>query len=266
MGWSLNLGRVFGIRIRAHWGFLVLMLWAWRTMGGLPAVMYLCCLFGFVVLHELGHSLVARRFGVRVHDIILTPIGGMARLEGLPPTPKAELWIAVAGPLVNIALALLLTPVVVLLCGSSMSLRSAALGSAGIFLLTLLLMNVVLAVFNLLPAFPMDGGRILRAWWARRWGMLEATRKAVRVGRWTALLMAIAGVYFTHLMLIVIALFVFLAGTREQWAVRLRYAQARVVDMREPTGGPAGPAFRQIDPRVLEEMLRRMREEMSRKA
>lgn len=265
---TFTLGTLFGIRIRAHWLFLVLLAWGALSGGGLPWLVTIAFVFGFVVLHELGHSLTARRYGIRVRDITLTPIGGMARLEGMPPTPNAEFWIALAGPAVNIALALLIAPLVILAGAWSIAWNWNALASLGIFLRTLLIINVVLAVFNLLPAFPMDGGRILRAWLARRQGLVEATRRAAKVGRWVALGMAIVGIAEGPFLLIFIALFVYVAGKQEEWAVRLRYAQAPVVDLGPRPGQAGGPgtrgsaAPRPLDRRVVDEMLRRMKEEM----
>ena len=269
MGWSLNLGKILGIRIRAHWMFLVMLGWAFLFWGGLAAVAYFCCLFGLVVLHELGHSLVARRYGIRVRDITLLPIGGMARLEGMPPTPKAEFWIALAGPMVNIVLAAVLVPVAVAVTAWAAALNSAVLEWLGSGLVMLCAINVVLAVFNLLPGFPMDGGRILRAYWARRRGMVEATRKAARVGRWVAVIMAIVGVLTLHFVLVLIALFVYVAGKQEEFAVRLRYAQAPTIEFdprygwqRAAPGRGTPDASRAADPRAVEEALRRMKERL----
>jgi len=259
---SYQLGRLFGIGIRAHWLFLALLGWAFVFWGGLGAVVGVCFVFGLVVLHELGHSLVARRYGVGVRDITLTPIGGMARLEGMPPTPNAEFWIALAGPMVNLVLAALLWPLVVVL-------------GTGSFVFELLLINLALAVFNLLPGFPLDGGRLLRAWLAKRYGMVEATRRAARAGRWVAAGMAVVAVLSLHFILLFIALFVYVAGKQEELAVRLRYAQAPTVEFDPSRGvwqhGPRGPGSgahghaRGVDPRVVDEMLRRMKEKLGRR-
>ena len=218
MGWTFGLGSVLGIRIRVHWLFMVLLGYLLLFGGGPAAVVMVCGVFVFVVLHELGHSLVARIYGIRVRDITLLPIGGMARLEGMAPTPKAEFWIALAGPLVNVVLAAIFLPLALLVNAGGLALGWDVFGSFAEFLGVLFAINLALAVFNLLPGFPMDGGRILRAYLARRVGMLEATRKAVRVGRWVAALMAIAGVIWLRPMLLFIALFIYLpcghAGAR----------------------------------------------------
>ena len=273
MNWSVNLGTLFWIRIRAHWLFLVFLGWAFLFWGGLPAALYFCCLFGFVVLHELGHSLVARRYGIRVRDITLLPIGGMARLEGGPPTPKAEFWIAAAGPLVNVVLAAALLPLGLGLAAWSVALGSGVLAWLSGVVVMLSGINVVLAVFNLLPGFPMDGGRILRAWWAKRRGMVEATRRAARVGRWVAAAMAIVGLMTFHFTLLLIALFIYVAGKQEELAVRLRRTRAPTVEF-DPRygwrqrGGPApgspSAASRAPDPRELEAALRQLKERLRR--
>jgi len=286
MNWSLPLGKPFGIRLRAHWLFLAMLVWAFAFWGGLRPVLLLCFLFFFVVLHELGHSLVARRFGIQVRDITLLPIGGMARLQGGPPTPGAELWIALAGPAVNVVLAVLLT-----LLGTPLAVWAAALRWPVLVwllegVLVLVVLNVVLAVFNLLPAFPMDGGRVLRAWLARRRGMVAATETAARVGRWVALAMAVVGLLRPSFMLVAIALFIYLAGKQEEFAVRRRHAQAMAMGFDPSSGwrphpgfeqgasgagfagyGPARGAFRVFyspDPRQVEEALRRLKERLRR--
>jgi len=227
---SFELGRIFGIRVRIHWLFIALLVYLLLFGGGLASVVLVTCVFGFVVLHELGHSLVARHYGVGVRDITLLPIGGVARLEGMAPSPRAELLIAIAGPLVNIAFALVLFPLAVLAGAGQVMLGANVLGSLAFLLSALVSINLGLALFNLLPAFPMDGGRILRAWLTRRYGMVEATRKAARVGRWMAALMAVAGVVFLRPMLLLIAVFVYFAGSREEMAVRLRHAQAPTLE------------------------------------
>jgi stage IV sporulation protein FB len=284
MSWSIDLGRPFGIRVRAHWLFLLLLGWAFLFWGGIEAVAVCCLVFGFVVLHELGHALVGRRFGVRVKDITLLPIGGMARLDGPPPTPRGEFWMALAGPAVNVALALALGLLAAPLGVWTAALRSPVLAWAVSGLALLIGINVVLAVFNLLPAFPMDGGRVYRAWLAKRWGMVEATRRAARVGRWVAAGMAIVGLLTFHLVLVLIALFVWLAGKQEEFAVRLRHAAAPTITVNPLHGwqasdgascgaggdgarGPAGGTVRVFytpDPREIEAALRRLKERMRR--
>jgi Zn-dependent protease len=225
---GIQLGRIFGIRIRVHWLFLVLLAY-FLVAEGPGAALMVACVFGCVVLHELGHSLVARHYGVGVRDITLWPIGGVAQLEGRMPSPQAELAIALAGPMVNVVLVTVFLTLAMATGAGRLALGSGVLGSLANFLGTLVTINLALVLFNLLPAFPMDGGRVYRAWLARRVGMLPATERAVRLGRWVAGLMAIAGVLLPHLMLLLIAGFVYVAGTQEQLAVRMQQARAPVL-------------------------------------
>jgi Zn-dependent protease len=200
------------------------------------ALTQLGVLFGLVVLHELGHSLVARHFGYRVHDITLYPIGGAARMESMPRKPLHEILIALSGPGVNLGIAALLLPLVVL-----------SVPVQGWFppLTTILgvvfAMNLVLALFNLLPAFPMDGGRVLRGLLALRADFVTATRQAARVGRVVALAMGLAGILYPPLFLLIfIALFVWVAGRAEESAVE---RQARWEATPRETFPFAGPFF-----------------------
>ena len=226
---SFRIGTAFGIPIRMHWSFLFLLL-VLAPMAGVPPL-HLVWLFLSVLLHELGHGLVARRLGVRVVDITFWPLGGMARMAAMPEEPRVEALVAVAGPAVNL-----------LLAGLGMGLGAVALfaeASPAIVsgLQWFIVMNVLLGGLNLLPAFPMDGGRVLRAWYARRQDWVSATERAVRVGRRAALAMVLLGalVAFSHpsvfLVMLVVALFVWLAGGRELIAVRWRHGLS-------PFGGP----------------------------
>jgi len=270
MNWAFELGRIFGIRVRVHWLFVALLGFLLLFGGGLSSVVMIVSVFGFVVLHELGHSLVARYHGLGVRDITLLPIGGVARLEGPMPSPKAELRIAIAGPLVNLVLALLLLPLAVVAGTGGLALRLDVLGSLGMFLAALVSVNVGLALFNLLPAFPMDGGRVLRAYLAGRCGMLEGTRRAAHVGRWVAIFMAVAGVVLVRPMLIFIALFVYFAGRQEEMAVRIRQARAPTLEFDPFQGwryrngqGPSDSAPR-VDPREVEAILQQLKRQMGR--
>jgi len=173
MSWSWYAGRIAGIRVYVHWTLFALLAfvgWSEWQGGGAPlAVMALFAgVFTCVLLHEVGHALAARRYGIPTRSITLWPIGGVAALERIPSSPKQELVVALAGPAVNVVIALALLPVVLLTGG---------VGS------TLLAINVVLVLFNLLPAFPMDGGRVLRAALASRMDPVRATGIAVGVGR-----------------------------------------------------------------------------------
>ncbi len=169
MGRSWRVGRIAGIDIHVHFKFLLLLGWVSlihyltrREWGdALSGLLSITTLFGIVVLHELGHALTARRFGIRTRDITLLPIGGVARLERTPDEPKQELLVALAGPAVNVALAAALFGVLRL--GTGPAAPGQVIGGGGGVLDQLLWVNVLLAAFNLLPAFPMDGGRVLRA-------------------------------------------------------------------------------------------------------
>jgi Zn-dependent protease len=199
MGWSWRLGRLFGIDVRVHPTFLILLGWVGlshvATGAGWAAVLgelgFLLLLFGIVVLHELGHALAARRYGIRTRDITLLPFGGIARLERIPEEPGKELVIALAGPAVNVALAAGLFGVMFL--ASSIDLFATPSLFDGELPARLFWVNVWLAAFNMIPAFPMDGGRVLRALLAFRGDYLQATRVAAGIGQGIALLFGLAG-------------------------------------------------------------------------
>ena len=190
--WSIALFRLFGIQLEVHVTFLLLLVYVgvdgWRDGGvaGLAsAVVLVVTVFVCVVLHELGHSLVAQRFGIRVPRILLLPIGGMAQFDSIPRQPYREFLIAIAGPAVNFALVVLLLTVIGWPDWDNQEIAYPV--SLGTFAGLLLLMNLVMGVFNLLPAFPMDGGRILRAFLAMRFNYVTATRWAARIGQAIAL-------------------------------------------------------------------------------
>jgi Zn-dependent protease len=241
---SWRLGSLFGIGIWIHSTFLLLPLFVVLSAeaAGVETILYMLALlagvFGCVVLHELGHALMARRFGIRTVDITLYPIGGVARLERLPDKPSEELWIAVAGPAVNVVIAALLLPLVMgggflgqfLPLGPEGSFADVAWATGVRFLGTLLMANVVLVLFNLLPIFPMDGGRVLRALLAMRMGAVRATTVAVGVGRLfilgaMLLLLLFAPSYLlSSPSLILIAVFMLIVGQHELVAIRQREA------------------------------------------
>lgn len=211
MKWSWKLGRFAGIDAYVHASFLLLVTWAaWAAYQGagtgLAAVMgvvFLVGVFASVLLHEFGHALTARRFGIRTRRIVLWPMGGVAQLEGDPRTPRQELLIALAGPAVNFVLA----------AGLFVITHVFSVGGLGL-LHALMIANLTLGAFNLLPAFPMDGGRVLRAFLATRVGGMRATEIAVKVGKTAAVLFAIAGL-FGNSMLILVAAFVWFAASAE---------------------------------------------------
>jgi Zn-dependent protease/CBS domain-containing protein len=231
MRWSWRIGRVAGIDLYVHATFLLLLAWVafqekGQGVGAIAATMsYIVALFTIVVLHELGHALTARRYGIRTRDIILLPIGGVARLERMPRNPRQELLVALAGPAVNVVLAILLYGIVRLTgqppVGDLYDVEIAM--SPRALLYALAFVNVFIALFNMLPAFPMDGGRVLRALLAMRMSSYaRATEVAARVGRVFALLLGIAGLYprFLNPFLVLIALFVWLGAGSEAAAVQ----------------------------------------------
>lgn len=232
---SFKIGSVLGITVRVHWLFAVLI--AFVLLGPLgrdgsiargDLLLNLVLLFGVVFLHELGHSLVARRYGIRIFDITFWPLGGMARMSEIPETPRVEMWIAVAGPLVNFALALLALPVATWSWLAASEIGAARwLDTLAQVSLYFLYINLALGSFNLLPAFPMDGGRILRAFLGRKRDWVRATELAVKVGRVLAVLMIAIGVLLSGstMMLPLVGLFVWFAGARELWAVRMRHGR-----------------------------------------
>jgi len=224
-GWSVRIGTALGIPIRVHFTFLLLLIWFGFSSARLGdqlvlALAFLLSVFGCVLLHELGHAAMARRFGVRTRDIVLYPIGGVARLENIPGG-RAELWIALAGPAVNVVLALLLAALL-LATPLAFGRWGERLLDADVLVSRLLVANVMLAVFNLIPAFPMDGGRVLRAGLALGLGQERATEIAAAVGQGMAILFGAAGLLFQHPLLLLIALFVFVGASQEAFASRQR--------------------------------------------
>lgn len=240
MSWSIRLARIFGIDVRVHITFLLILAWgAIRGAGGGAAgaafgVLTMVLLFLCVTLHELGHSVVAQSLGVRVREIVLLPIGGLARMERAPSKPWHELVIAIAGPLVNVLLAVLLfvTAYPVLGAGwlSTDTLALAASGSpslAGMWM-GLLVANIVLAVFNMIPALPMDGGRVLRSVLAMLFGQGRGTRIAAVIGQVLAAAMGVLAVMHGEILLGLIAMFVFLGAGQERAMVGVSEALSRL--------------------------------------
>jgi Zn-dependent protease len=237
MSWSIRVATVAGIPIYLHVTFVAfivfILLSGWHAGEGatqaIGRVVFVLAIFGTVVLHEFGHALTARRFGIRTRDITLLPIGGLARLERMPEDPRQELWVALAGPAVNAVLAVA-TFVVLLLVAPHVPLWQLITerpdGPSGIAR-DFLYINVALALFNLIPAFPMDGGRALRALLATRFDYVRATEIAAALGQGLAMLFGFLGL-FTNPVLVFIALFVWLGASAESSMVTLRSALAGV--------------------------------------
>jgi Zn-dependent protease len=228
-GWSINLFRIRGIRISLHWTFAVMLLYecneGWK-LAGVPGLLWsggtFLAFFTCVVLHELGHSLTAIRFGVNVRRILLTPIGGIAEFDRIPRKPSQELLITAAGPAVNFVIAALLMFVVRLPQGPDDGDTATSLMELCQILLR---WNLIMGLFNLIPAFPMDGGRILRAFLAMRLTYLRATYWAANVGK----AITVGGFVWellkgprADLFIIAICVFIFTAGQAEYVAVKRR--------------------------------------------
>jgi Zn-dependent protease/CBS domain-containing protein len=233
MRWSWKIAEVLGIRVYIHATFWLLILFvlysSWRqghTAGRTAlGVIFILAIFGCVVLHEFGHALTARRFGIRTRDITLLPIGGLARLERMPDDPKQELWVALAGPAVNVVIAVALFLGLTAAGGRFEWMDFDWIG--GNLLTGLMDVNIWLVLFNLIPAFPMDGGRVLRALLAIRMEYTRATRIAARTGQGIAFLFGLAGL-FGNPFLVFIALFVWLGAEQEAAGVQMRSAVAGI--------------------------------------
>lgn len=238
MGTSATLFKVFDIEVRVHWSFVLILVYgafAYSSgttnllFGALYGVLVILLLFVCVTLHEFGHALVAKYYKVNVPYITLLPIGGVASLERMPDKPMQEFLIAIAGPLVNFVIAALLFPLVLLFRGF----QEGALGFANVaefmnqmqspgllgLVIYLVVTNLGLGIFNLLPAFPMDGGRILRALLAMGLSYIDATRIAVFVGRIMAVLFALWGIFNGNIFLLLIAFFIYVGGGSERETV-----------------------------------------------
>jgi Zn-dependent protease/CBS domain-containing protein len=241
---SLTIGRIQGIDIKLHPSFLLIALWViyhwgFRQNYGIAGTVYglvlVLAIFCLVLLHELGHSMMAHEYGLRVRDITLVPFGGVARIEQMPSRPRAEAMISVAGPLVNLAVALLLLPLLLMvgLASGNSSLQDFAqfgLGDVSLtgFLFYLFLANLTLAIFNLLPAFPMDGGRILRAGVTPFIGRQGATTVAVAIGVTLGVLIGILGLVSGEYLIVLVMAFVILAALAEGRSVRLEESMRRL--------------------------------------
>lgn len=219
MKWSIRMGSIFGIPVKLHLTFLLLLALIYFIgpsligIGGLQGVVFVILVFASVVFHELSHAMVARHYGIQVSDITLLPIGGVARMATLPEEPIQEILISVAGPIASIVLGFSLWFLADLF-GSQVTLTDMSV--KGNLLAQLAALNFVLAIFNLLPAFPMDGGRILRGFLALYMPPLKATRIAVGIGQVFAIGLFFLGIFSGNLFMVLIALFVYMGAEAEE--------------------------------------------------
>ncbi len=229
MKWSFKIGRFAGIDVFMHFTFLLLISWValvhWRQGQSVAAVIagvtFILVIFLCVVLHEFGHALTARRYGIQTRDIILLPIGGVARLQKIPTDPIQELWVALAGPAVNVAIAIALF--MWLKVTASLEPLQVLTVTGGPFLERIMAVNIFLVIFNMIPAFPMDGGRVLRALLATRKDYARATQIAANIGQGIAVLFGFIGIFYNPLLLL-IALFVWIGAAQESGAAQLKSA------------------------------------------
>ena len=249
MKWSWKIGTFAGIAVYAHATFVLLLGWIALThwmqyqsfLATLQGVGFILALFGCVVLHEYGHALAARKFGIATKDITLLPIGGLARLERIPDKPDQELWVALAGPAVNVVIAALLAAYLSL-TGHFQPVQQIGL-THGVFLERVMFANLFLVGFNMIPAFPMDGGRVLRALLAKRMEYARATQIAASVGQGLAFVFGFLGL-FTNPFLVFIAFFVWIGAAQE----------AAIAETKSVLGSVSAkdamiPEFRTLSPR-----------------
>lgn len=244
MKWNWHIGKILNIDVKVHLTFLFLLAWiafsnliSGGPLGSMVGVVLALVVFSIVLLHELGHAIAARFHGIGVKDITLLPIGGVARLERMPTEPRVELIVAAAGPAVNLVLAGL----------GALLLWALPGGIMAVLTQWFIGINVALLLFNLIPAFPMDGGRILRALLTRRYGLLKATEKATTVARYAAVGLGLLGLVTFRLGLVLIALFVYFSSGMELAMLRWRSRGMFTFDPGvEPMGrgfGGANPIF-----------------------
>lgn len=233
MKWSWKLGRFAGIDVFVHVTFLLIIGWVLLThwaqgdtaAAAAEGVLFILALFACVVLHEYGHALTARRYGIMTRDITLLPIGGVARLERMPDDPRQELWVALAGPAVNVVIAAVLF-VALVVTASLVPIADLDVGQ-GSFFERLMVVNIFLVLFNLIPAFPMDGGRVVRALLAMRIEYTRATQIAASLGQMIAVVFGFIGL-FSNPFLLFIAFFVWIGAAQEASMVQMRSALAGI--------------------------------------
>ena len=256
MKWSYKIAQIAGIKVQVHLTFVIIVVWFalayWQLKGTLIGVLegvaFILALFFCVLLHELGHALTAGKFGIKTRNITLLPIGGVAAIEKNPDDPRQEILIALAGPAVSLGIALLLW---LYLLVTARLVPVDELGVAGgYFLQRLMIVNILIAMFNLVPAFPMDGGRVLRALLSLRMEATTATRLAAGVGQFMAILFAVLGLMYNPF-LFLIAVFIWFGATAEASSAMVRHAlsdalasQAMLTDFK--TLAPTDPLARAI--------------------
>ncbi len=254
MRWSLRIGKIRGISIRVHLTFFLLLLWVGVMQGandglagGRRSILFTLMIFGCVLLHELGHSYVSQRYGVRVRSITLLPIGGIAALEDVP-RPRQEVPIALAGPAVNFAIAGVVLAFLVV-SRSERSFLHPIINTEDLWP-SLLWANLYLALFNLIPAYPMDGGRVLRGWLAQKMDYVAATRRAVGIGQFFSFVMMALGIL--NLWLLLIGIFLYLGASAEERTTVFQAALEKIwlgdvmlTDYRQL--GPAEPISHALD-------------------
>lgn len=237
---SFQIAKFFGIPVQIHWTFGLIFVWVlyvgfrenWDWASIAWSVMFVMALFVCVVMHEFGHALTARKYGVNTRDIILSPIGGVARLDRLPEKPMQEFYVAIAGPLVNVGIMAILSPYLLLVTvdqraqlfsifNNSNNVFVRDLTPVDFFVFGLIFLNGMLAVFNLLPAFPMDGGRVLRALLSIRLGRTRATRIAAYTGQFFAVLLLAYGIWESSPITAFIGVFVFFMAANEYRMVKM---------------------------------------------
>jgi len=229
MKWSWKIGRFASIDVYLHTTFFLLIGWiaytSWIGQNSIAAVLsgvgFILALFASVVFHEYGHALTARKFGIETRDITLYPIGGVAKLEKIPENPKEEFYVALAGPVVNVLIAAILFIGLVIYAVLDSQVNINFIGNS--FIERLIFANLILVGFNLIPAFPMDGGRVLRALLAMRLDYSRATRIAASVGQVAAFIFAVVG-FFSNPFLILIALFIWVGAQGESQMVQVKAA------------------------------------------
>ncbi len=249
MKWQWKLGNFAGIDVYVHATFLLLIGWVgyshwlenqlWSEV--FSGILFILALFACVVLHEYGHALTARKYGIKTRDITLYPIGGVARLERMPEKPVEELWVALMGPAVNVVIAAALFTFLYL-TNSLVPLSDLTVAS-GSFLERLMMINISLVLFNLIPAFPMDGGRVLRAFLAMRMDYVRATQIAATIGQGMALLFGLVGL-FGNASLLFIAFFIWIGASQEAGMTQMKNAISGI-----PVGRAMLTDYKSLSPR-----------------